>query len=132
MQDDGKRAALRRASARALGGVSGGLHKITEIGGAGAQASAFALSRGGEKMLETVETALGGAVQKFGDFLMDVLPLSPFAQFYEVWTPPEYLGWLNWFFPVGFCLRVLAAWLGAITLFYLYSIIMRWVKVIGD
>ena len=32
---------------------------------------------------------------------------------------------------VGFCLRVVAAWLVAIGLYYLYSIIMRWLKVIA-
>ena len=43
-----------------------------------------------------------------------------------------YLGWLNWLFPVGDCLTIMLVWLGAVGLFYLYSIVMRWLKVIGD
>lgn len=69
------------------------------------------------------------------DFLLSVLPLSPFKSFIEgiqLAIGAKYLGWLNWFVPVGQILGVLAAWLSAIALFYMYSIIMRWVKVIGD
>lgn len=69
------------------------------------------------------------------DFLLSVLPLSPFKSFIEgiqLSIGAKYLGWLNWFVPVRQILAVLAAWLSAIALFYMYSIIMRWVKVIGD
>ena len=63
--------------------------------------------------------------------LKKVLPMSPFAQFYTQWEQLPYLSWLNWFFPVRSCLIVMAAWLGAVALFYVYSIVMRWVKMIG-
>lgn len=68
----------------------------------------------------------------FKDALLSVLPLSPFSEFIEQFRNLPYLGYLNWFFPVGDCLVVMLAWLGAVGLFYLYSIIMRWLKVIGD
>ena len=61
-----------------------------------------------------------------------LLPLSPFQQFIDNFRSLPYLGWLNWFFPVGDCLVVMGVWLGAVGLFYLYSIVMRWVKMIGD
>lgn len=64
--------------------------------------------------------------------ILDVLPLSPFQDFISQFQSLPYLGWLNWLFPVGDCLVVMAAWLGAVGLFYLYSIVMRWVKMIGD
>lgn len=64
--------------------------------------------------------------------LVELLPTSPFADFVDQFAGLPWLGVLNWFFPVRECLIVMAAWLGAITLFYLYSVIMRWVKVIGD
>ena len=64
--------------------------------------------------------------------LQKVLPVSPFAQFYHQWEQLPYLSWLNWFFPVRSCLIVMAAWLTCVGLFYGYSIVMRWIKVIGD
>lgn len=64
--------------------------------------------------------------------LVELLPSSPFADFIDEFSSLPWLGVLNWFFPVRGCLIVMAAWLGAITLFYLYSIVMRWVKMIGD
>ena len=70
--------------------------------------------------------------QKFSEALMQVLPISPFQQYIDQFRSLPYLGWLNWFFPVGACLTVMAAWLVAVGLFYLYSILMRWIKIIGD
>ena len=69
--------------------------------------------------------------QKFSEALLQVLPLSPFQQYIDQFRSLPYLGWLNWFFPVGSCLTVMAAWLVAVGLFYLYSILMRWLKIIG-
>lgn len=64
--------------------------------------------------------------------IMEVLPTSPFQDFIDNFSNLPYLGYLNWFFPVRGVLSVMAAWLGAIALFLIYSIIMRWVKMIGD
>lgn len=61
-----------------------------------------------------------------------VLPTSPFADFIESFASLPFLGYLNWFFPVGPCLVILAAWLVAYGLYLLYSILMRWLKVIGE
>ena len=74
------------------------------------------------------ESVFNGLAQN----LLKVLPLSPFQQFIEQFRALPYLGWLNWFFPVGDCLTVMTAWLVAVGLFYLYSVVMRWVKIIGD
>lgn len=70
--------------------------------------------------------------EAFAEKLLQLLPLSPFTKFIEQFRSLPYLGYLNWFFPVGDCLVVMAAWLTAVGVFYLYSIIMRWLKVIGD
>lgn len=64
--------------------------------------------------------------------LINVLPTSPFAPFLEQFSDIPALGYLNWFFPVRGCLTVMAAWLAAVTLFYIYSVVARWVKLIGD
>lgn len=69
---------------------------------------------------------------KFAESLMEVLPTSPFRQFLDSFAEIPYLGYLNWFVPVKGILVVMGAWLTAVGLYYLYSIIMRWLKVIGD
>lgn len=75
---------------------------------------------------------LAGLWEAFSGALMRVLPTSPFRQFLADFADLPFLGYLNWFFPVGDCIIVMIAWLGAISLFYLYSIVMRWIKMIGD
>lgn len=67
-----------------------------------------------------------------GEALTKVLPTSPFTQFIDSVQLPEWLGFLNWFFPVSAFLGVMAIWLTAVGLFYLYSVLMRWVKMIGS
>lgn len=69
---------------------------------------------------------------RFAEWLTTVLPHSPFKEFLAEVSGIPYLGYLNWFVPVRGMLRVMAVWLGAVTLFQLYSIVMRWLKVLGD
>lgn len=64
--------------------------------------------------------------------IISVFPTSPFAPYIAQMGSLPGLAWLNWFFPVSECLIVMQAWLVAVGLFYAYSIIARWVKVIGD
>ena len=71
-------------------------------------------------------------IGQVGRWLMQILPTSPFAAFIDNLVLPDYVGWIAWFFPVHELIIVLIAWLGAITVFYAYSVIMRWVKLIGD
>lgn len=76
----------------------------------------------------TFEEAVNGLVQQ----IIRVLPTSPFAPLIEQFSHIPYLGYVNWFIPIGPILTVMAGWLAAITAFYLYSVIARWVKLIGD
>lgn len=66
------------------------------------------------------------------NYLMSVFPTSPFHQFIVQFEDMPFLGYLNWFIPISDMLKVGTAWLVAIGLFYLYSIVARWVKLIGD
>ena len=68
----------------------------------------------------------------FAELLKEVLPTSPFREFLDQFAEIEYLSYLNWFVPVGDIIIVLELWLGAVSAYYLYSVVMRWVKVIGD
>lgn len=71
-------------------------------------------------------------INKFGNFLITVLPTSPFQPYIKEVASLPYLNYLNWFIPVGTFIKIGKAWLSAVALFYLYSIVMRWVKMIGD
>lgn len=75
---------------------------------------------------------IGDAFEGLIQSVLEVLPTSPFRSVIEDFGEIPWLGVLNWFFPVRGCLAVMALWLGAVSLFYIYSVIMRWVKLIGD
>lgn len=63
--------------------------------------------------------------------VMSFLPASPFQTVTNAIMEIPYLQYLNWFFPVTECIAVLEVWLSAIVIYYLYSAIMRWIKIIG-
>lgn len=81
-------------------------------------------------MLEWLDTLL----DKFSDFLKQILPTDPFSNFIsqlESSSLTEYMGYINYFFPVGFFLDCLSAFLVALGLYYLYVIILRWLKAVS-
>ena len=63
--------------------------------------------------------------------IVALLPFSPFTDAIDSLSQIPYLGYINYFVPVGTCLKIGAAWLSAIALFYLYSVVARWVKLIS-
>lgn len=67
--------------------------------------------------------------QNFGNSVQNFLPLSPFRNLINYLEGIDF-GWLNWFFPVGAILHIGGLWLNAILIFYVYQIILRWLKVI--
>lgn len=58
------------------------------------------------------------------------LPRSPFADFQPESFDSVALQWLNWLFPVHDCLILIASWVAAIAIYYLASVVLRWVKAI--
>lgn len=62
--------------------------------------------------------------------ILSLLPLSPFVEFIDSLEEIPYLGYINYFIPVGTMLKIGAAWLSAIAIFYLYSVVARWIKLI--
>lgn len=64
--------------------------------------------------------------------LSKLLPLSPFSDYLDVLEGLPAIGWLNWIVPVRQILVIFGAWLVAVGLFYGYSILLRWLKVLGD
>lgn len=71
---------------------------------------------------------------QLGKTIMNFLPDSPFTGFLDRFAELSALGlqYLNWFIPVGEILKVMAVWLGCIAVYYAYSAIMRWAKILGN
>lgn len=66
--------------------------------------------------------ALIGAILSF-------LPDSPF-NFDRASEFADIMGYINYFIPIGTFLKILAGWLTAIGAYYVYSLILRWIKAI--
>lgn len=71
-------------------------------------------------------------MDKFGDWLLNVLPSSPFRGFITNFHGKfdDGLGYLNWFISFHDLKVIFIVWLGVVSVYYLYSIIMRWVKML--
>ena len=67
------------------------------------------------------------------DVIIQLLPTSPFKGVIKGMESEEVqqvLSYLNWFVPVKEIVGILAAWLTAISLYYIYVIVLRWIKAI--
>lgn len=73
-----------------------------------------------------MQQAFSGLVPR----IMQVLPRSPFMAFRNLASEIPYLSYINWFVPVSEMIAVIEAWLAAIALYYLYSVVARWIKLI--
>lgn len=73
---------------------------------------------------------MSSLLNKFLEWVLALLPTSPFTEFINTCSDIPYLGWLNWFIPVGQMIAIGEAWLVAIGLFYMYSIVLRWIRAI--
>ena len=61
--------------------------------------------------------------------IIDLLPDSPFVLIDN--SPIEdYLGWLNWLIPMTQIIAILQLWVVAIAVYYVWVVILRWVKAI--
>lgn len=69
-------------------------------------------------------------LDKFLSFLLSILPTSPFAPMIDSLEQMPYLGYINYFVPVGTCIKIGETWLAAIVIFYLWSVVARWIKLI--
>lgn len=63
--------------------------------------------------------------------LIAILPVSPFQNFIEALGELPYIGYFNWFFPVGRCLTTLAAWATCLGIWYGISWIFRQLDIIS-
>lgn len=68
------------------------------------------------------------------DKIIGLLPKSPFTGVIDGMESDnvrEILGYLNWFVPVHDIVIILSGWLSCIALYYLYVIILRWIRAIN-
>ena len=62
-------------------------------------------------------------------WVIGLLPDSPFKAL-DMAPIQAVLPYINWIIPVNFILTVTEAWLAAVAVYYIYSVIMRWIKLI--
>ena len=71
-------------------------------------------------------------LQAIAAAVLSILPDSPVRPFIDQLSSVSWLGLLNWFVPIGTMAAIGTAWLAAITVFYVYQVILRWAKVVSS
>lgn len=80
-------------------------------------------------MEKFINSILNG-MQNIAQDTLQLLPRSPFRSFIDGVDNIPMVKYLNFFLPIDLVIPVLVAWGTAIGLYYMYSIILRWVKAI--
>lgn len=70
-------------------------------------------------------------LDKFLQAVLSLFPLSPFQEVIQELGSLPYLGYINWFVPIGDFVKIGTVWLAAIAAYYAWSIIARWIKLIS-
>ena len=70
-------------------------------------------------------------LDKFLQNVLSLFPLSPFQPVIQELTNLPYLEYINWFVPVGDLVKIASVWGTAIGVYYAWSIIARWIKLIS-
>lgn len=78
------------------------------------------------------QSGLMWAIQQILNFVLFLLPDSPFQSIIEnsSYVTP-YLGYVNYFYDVGFALTAIETWLAAITIYLIYQLYLRWAKAVS-
>lgn len=71
-----------------------------------------------------------GGVQTLVSGITSILPSSPFRPFIDGLDLP-FMAYVNWIVPIGTFVKILLAWVTAIGLYYVYSVVLRWIKAIS-
>jgi hypothetical protein len=70
------------------------------------------------------------ALVALANVVLAFLPKSPFTSFTDQMAALPVLGYLNYFVPIDQMISIGEAWIAAIVTFYIYSAILRFVKMI--
>lgn len=76
--------------------------------------------------------ALSDALVDLAVSVIELFPASPFTVLDELSNSEvyEWLRMVNWFVPIGTFVSILEAWLTCVAVYYVYQIVLRWIKVI--
>ena len=74
--------------------------------------------------------SLGSNLNNALSWVINLLPNSPF-QAIDNSSVSSFMGSLNWILPLDKIVAELQAWLACVVIFYLYQVILRWVRAIG-
>lgn len=75
---------------------------------------------------------LSDALVDFAVSVIELFPASPFTILDELSNSEvyEWLRMVNWFVPIGTFVGIFEAWLSGVAIYYIYQIVLRWIKVI--
>lgn len=62
--------------------------------------------------------------------VISLFPLSPFLPVIQDLGALPFLGYLNWFVPVGDMLKIGVLWVAAIAAYYGWMVVARWIKLL--
>lgn len=62
--------------------------------------------------------------------VLSLLPASPFVGYTNLINSVPFLGYLNWFIPIGEILVILEGWLAVVTVYYSMLYILNYVGVL--
>ena len=69
-------------------------------------------------------------IQDKAQALLFLLPTSPFRKAINLVGNIPYMNYISWFIPIEEIIMILMWWGSAITVYYAYMIIFRWIKAI--
>lgn len=81
-------------------------------------------------MVAEIWEGIKNIVNSLLDTIMSVLPTSPFRPHIDDLANIPYLGYINWFVPVGTFIAIGGTYLAAVGMYYIYMIALRWIKAI--
>ena len=76
--------------------------------------------------------ALSDALVDLAVSVIELFPASPFTILDELSNSEvyEWLRMVNWFIPIGTFVSILEGWLVCVAVYYVYQIVLRWIRVI--
>lgn len=72
------------------------------------------------------------AAQKIFAAILMLLPTSPFVNIREKLDPVfiDIMGYVNYYIPLGTILTIMVSWLGCISIYYGYQLVLRLIKAV--